>query len=495
MPGIFPRPGDDELLYSVIARYGAMAGNGVGGQLIQEFFDTSVGIAAVDLPCRIDMFASRIPRGTAWGRDRLIDGHTLFPYQLRFAPPAVAAAVRGYMAGGEGRRPARLGVMSAAFPTSERLMLCPACAREDAAGSGFGIANWRRVHQLPGVLVCPRHGRPLYESEVARIDRRGKGALIPLTRAVRDASRPLALPRGTTGKLLTFAVASERLLSGGTNPCDTAALQARLKGLLPGYRWSRAPSLLHIEALVGDFLRHPGIRSLMSAIDLAWTDGQVATALNRLLYRETAAKHPLMVLMVLELAGATMDDLAGADAVPPPARPTPGRVKATIRHDLSCGNPACGRFAGEIVGADAGTSPVRAECTACGYVYALDSRRPGGTCTLETGALWDGLLVRTLSGGDIGVRAAGRALGVAPTTVMRHARRLGLWQEEWKDRPKLRLRRETLAQRLLERHRAGWLAFRAAGVAVPTKTMPREAFNAYRYLIRKDRGWLRTNSP
>ena len=53
------------------------------------------------------------------------------------------------------------------------------------------------------------------------------------------------------------------------------------------------------------------------------------------------------------------------------------------------------------------------------------------------------------------MRAAGRALGMAPMTVMRHARRLGLWREEWKDRPKLRPRKEMLPDRLLERHRAG----------------------------------------
>jgi hypothetical protein len=276
--GFFPRPGEDELLYSVIARYGAMTGNGVGGQLIQDFFGTAVGIAAVDLPRHIDSLVARIPPGSAWGRDRLIDRHTLFPYQLRFAPAGVAAAVRGYMAGSGGKRPARLGVMSAAFPARERLMVCPACAREDAAESG--IATWRRVHQLPGVLVCPKHGGPLHESGVARLDRRGRGALIPLTREVRDAACPLALPRGAGANLLRFAVASNRLLGQGTEPCETAALQFRLRSMLAGYRWSRAPSLLHMERVVDDFLAHPGIRPLMAAINLTWTNGQVATALS-----------------------------------------------------------------------------------------------------------------------------------------------------------------------------------------------------------------------
>jgi hypothetical protein len=73
---------------------------------------------------------------------------------------------------------------------------------------------------------------------------------------------------------------------------------------------------------------------------------------------------------------------------------------------------------------------------------------------------------------------------------MRHARRLGLWREEWTDRPKLQLRQESLGDRLLARHKQGWLAYRTSGIGFPGKEMPKAAFNAYRYLIRKDRDWL-----
>ena len=201
-----------------------------------------------------------------------------------------------------------------------------------------------------------------------------------------------------------------------------------------------------------------------------------------------------MVLMLLELAGASVEDLAGRQRLPTfAAHAAPGEGDGPARPPLR--HPGLRALRGRHRGCRRRQSPGQAECTDCGYVYALDPRRQGGTCTLETGGLWYGLLVRTLAGGNIGVRAAGRVLGVAPTIVMRHARRLGLWREEWKDRSKLRLRREELPQRLLERHRAGWLAFRASGVDVLAKGMPKSAFNAYRYLIRRDWGWLERNHP
>ena len=177
-------------------------------------------------------------------------------------------------------------------------------------------------------------------------------------------------------------------------------------------------------------------------------------------------------------------------------RPMPGRVRVIVRNDLPRGNPACGRFGGEIVVPVADGPPVRTECVACGCAYVLDSQRPGGMCMVETGTLWDRLLevqdAFWRGHRDAGVWAGARD---GTTTVMRHARRLGLWREEWKDRPKPRLRKETLPDRLLERHRAGWLAFRASGVSAPVKGMPKAAFNAYRYLIRKDRGWLEKDHP
>ena len=500
MLGFLPAPVADELLYSVIARYGAMIGQRVGSQLILDFFGTPVGVTAVDLPNRIDSLVQRLPPGTPFDRDRIIDRHTLFPYQLRFASPSIAAAVRDYMAGDASRRPARIGVMSASFPAGERMMLCTACAREDASASG--IAAWRRVHQLPGVLVCPRHGTALAESAVKRLDRRGRGALVPLTPDVRRSARPLRLPRGSGDSLQRFALGAERLLGREPGTCDLAALQARLRTLLADYRWSRAPSLIHTAALAADFEARPAIRHLMTAIDIAWTRGRTVTAMNRMLYRDEMPKHPLMVLMTLELAGASLDDLdgPGTAAVPKPAPLARAiRQKAEIRHDLPCGNPACERFEGYLTGTSMadGTpaGPVRAVCPDCGYIYMVDARRPGGVCVVETGPLWDRTLAGVMDGCGHGLRATGRALGVSPTMVMRHARRLGLWRDEWTDRPKVQLRQGTVSARLLERHRAGWVDYRAGGGCGPAKEMPRGAFNAYRFLLRKDREWLRSNHP
>jgi len=299
------------LLYSVVTRHGAMAGHRSGAALIRDVFGTAVGIAAVDLPRGIDHLLGLLPPGHGMSADGIIDEHTLHPYLFQFAAPVTAQSVRDGMAGGYVSRPARLGVMSGAFRTRERLLLCPACARRDAAACGFGA--WRRVHQLPGVLVCPEHGVSLLESSAECVHRKGRAALAAATADTVAAARRIEVPRAARAVLLRVADASARLLGADAHLVGLAGLQLRLRGLLSGYRWSRAPSLLNTSAVIEAFRRSREVRHVLDAVGASLTDGQMATALNRLLYREQAAKHPLLVLLLLELVGASVAELAFDD--------------------------------------------------------------------------------------------------------------------------------------------------------------------------------------
>ena len=419
--------------------------------------------------------------------DGVIDGHTLHPYLLRFAPPATARAVRDGMAGEGGSRPARLGVMSGALRTRERLLLCPACARRDAAACGFGA--WRRVHQLPGVLVCPEHGAPLLESSAERVHRKGRAALAVADADVVSAARRIEVPRAARAVLLRIADGSVRMLRADARLVGVAGLQPRLRALLSGYRWSRAPSLLNTSAVVDALRRNREVGHVLDAVGASLTDSQMATALNRLLYREQAAKHPLLVLLVLELVGASVADLA-ADGVP-------GEGSAEECRGASAG--------GGVRGPDGSPRQEAAIAPAESAVHGADrDRAPTRTAQVIRvgrapvalrGPEWDRTLAEMLADPKLSLRAIGREFGLAPTTVMRHARRLGLWRKGWKDRPKVQCRADTFDARLLARHRASWVDFRSANPGVPAKLMPKAVFNAYRYLIREDRGWLERNHP
>lgn len=493
MPGFVLQPGEGELVYSVIARYGAMIGQGEGRALMREFFDSSANVVPIDLPAGLERFAARSLATV--DPVSLVQKHTMFPYLFRFAPQHQVDRAREWLLEGKGRRPARTGVTAALFALPDRLMLCSECLRADA---GVGLSAWRREHHLPGVLVCPLHEVALRASRVTRKNRTGASAFVALTPEIARDAVPRVVGARERRHLLGFARDSARLLKMPGAGCDLPGIQHRLRDLLRDYRWSRAPSLIASAELAAAFARHSAVRSLMLAMDLQWTDAQIATALNRLLYRDEVAKHPLLVLIVLSVAGATLDDLLATTphAREPDHRVPTIRARPSIRDDLPCGNLLCARHHGPVAPqliANGISVPVRAHCAACGFTYHWGPSRPRAIAVVETSPSWDALLAEMVSDPAVSVRAASRRLGIAPVSVMRAARRMGLWRAEWKDRPKLRLRQATMPARLLAAHRAAWLAHMASDIAVPIKRLPQPAFAAYRWLMRHDREWMQEN--
>lgn len=501
--GFLPRFGEDELLYSLIARYGALVGRTHGTTLMRTFFDRSAVAAAIDLPIGISALAGRLPGTGAQNVGNLIQNHTLYPYLYRFASKVHYENSQRWLTETSIKRPPRIGVMSLAFPTAKHLMFCSACMRSD---TDTGMSIWRRIHQVPGVLVCPRHGTSLTASTVQRAGRRGTAAFVALMPGIACVAKPQTFSSQNRSWLLEFARDSLRLLTMPASPYDLTALQERLRYLLRDFRWSRAPSLISSADLSASFHRDDRVGALLAALEVRWTDTEFATALNRLLYRDDKVKHPLMVLMVLRLARATLDDLfESTDNLSVSAnemgRPAAGEhnlpiVGAQIEkpvHHLPCGNPGCFRFRGHV-----GTllrtlgivGPIRHRCDVCGFAYRWNPLQPSTTIILEPSRSWDSLLTGLLQNPSTSVRDVSRRLGVAPTTVMRNAKRLGLWRPEWKDRPKLRFRRADRPVKLLMKHRKAWIAHRDSGTHRPLKALPRNAFNAYRYLTRHDRPWM-----
>lgn len=408
MLGFLPQPGEGELLYSVIARYGAMVGRSEGRALMREFFGSSANVVAMDLPAGLNRLVARIAEGV--DPMVLIQDHTLFPYLFRFAPPVQADRAREWLLDGEGRRPPRIGVTAAAFARPDHLMLCPACVRADG---GSGLSAWRREHQLPGVLVCPRHDVALLASRVTRANRRGAAAFVALTPEIARDAVPGIISRSGRSDLLGFAQDSAGLLELPAAACDLPGIQHRLRDLLRDFRWSRAPSLIASAELAAAFTQNAAVRALMSAMEVRWTSGQIATALNRLLYRGQVAKHPLLVLIVLRIAGATIEDLLAPTSSTSNLirRVAEVRTKPAPRADLPCGNPACARHlepVGPKLEAAGLLERVRGRCAVCGFTYQWDPRRPRETVVIETSTSWDLLLAQTLSDPRISLRAAAR---------------------------------------------------------------------------------------
>lgn len=229
-PEIFP----DELLWSAWGRYAEQVDYSNITTLHVDLFGYPRRGVARDLPNGLDAFVARLPPGHSYRAEQLALHNTMFPYYRLGMPVARADALLKAMRRDDAKRARHEGQPHALVPkallpsTLGVFRLCPSCAEEDSARPA-GSPYWHRVHQLPGVYVCPEHGTPLLTSNVTRgrATRRRDAYRLPDARVL-ESSVPLRCPQAPPEALLTLAQASKWVLAAGP---ESAAYETAVAGL------------------------------------------------------------------------------------------------------------------------------------------------------------------------------------------------------------------------------------------------------------------------
>lgn len=121
-----------------------------------ELFGKNSPRTVVDLPANLEAFCQRLPEGTRYDVLYLINMHTLYRFYAPFIPPERREQIISDIRGDNGGViHMRIGQMSGGLCKNQGLRFCPACIRED--NKTYGEPYWHRVHQAPGVFVCPHH--------------------------------------------------------------------------------------------------------------------------------------------------------------------------------------------------------------------------------------------------------------------------------------------------------------------------------------------------
>jgi len=161
MACILPKPYPDELLFSVIARYCSYLRLNLSAFARDFFGKKSIRLRA-DLPGALQEIAEKTY--LIWGHstDDILNELTLFPYYQPFLPEKTASKkITGLTRGGTGSA-GLVGVNSFRVKSPPYLRFCTACRSMDL--EKYGETYWRRMHQLPGTLVCLEHELPLAKS-------------------------------------------------------------------------------------------------------------------------------------------------------------------------------------------------------------------------------------------------------------------------------------------------------------------------------------------
>lgn len=150
LPDAYP----DEIFCGILGRYQLRNGYTSYKSTQEDLFGTRSAVTSVYFPSRLSALCTNLPYSD---EHRFIQNNTMFPLFQPFLPQSRCDKIIGAMKGNNGGGiHASIGLAAGGVAGSDgRLRYCPHCIQED--DEKYGEPYWHRVHQAPGVFVCPEH--------------------------------------------------------------------------------------------------------------------------------------------------------------------------------------------------------------------------------------------------------------------------------------------------------------------------------------------------
>jgi len=503
---VFPDPYPDELLYSVCARYKDLMRYPNNAIATYDFFGSETASAVIDLPNRLEHLVAALPPGHLYTADEFIDDHTMFPFYGPFLSHERAGLVRNEMrSSGENRVRSRVGAISSDLARTSYLRFCPVCVEEDR--QCFGETYWHRVHQIPGIEVCPHHSVFL-ESKKAPFNntRYPREALSAESSVHITSGRPLNLSHSPDKILLKIARSAAWLLTSRLEALGDETLRTRYYNSLLRHGLAYYNKKIRTNALVSKFIEcysQEMLRGLGCDIKKSnhlW--------LLRLLHASKTGilQHPLRHILLIVFLGYTTEEFFTSFEE---YKPFGGGPWPCLNHPASHYRKLTIKECRITDGQKSDRAPIGIfECT-CGFIYTRTGPQKTrgdffrATSVRAYGVVWETALRKLWQDTSVTLREVAIKLGVTELTVKRWAIYLGLphprntprsLRASGKVLDRYRILRKP-PQEEIEKHRQEWSAVIRANPRVGRSELRVIASSLMSQLRRTDSEWLEANMP
>lgn len=488
----FPTPYEDELLYSVCARYHKWSHNPTFPHTLFELFGSKTASAIIDFPSRLDALVSNLPEGCVLTAERILDKNTLYPIYRLFLPPKRAKGIEHDMRT-EDRGTAismAIGAMASTVPSPKFLRLCVECLKQDEID--VGESYWHRVHQCPGVFVCPKHKVPLLNSQVLISSRNNKYVLqLPSLALVQPIKNHLS--KTDSERAMNIAMDVHWLLTHHVDPVGTHELLRRYRRLLTRGNWMTARGNVRQSDLILDFQNHyKKIFLNMFGSDI---ESSPENWLSKMVRSARTSTHPIRHILLLQFLNEPISEFLKQSS-------------HNFSHPFGngpwpCLNAAASHYRDFVIDQCKVSRdyklkiPVGTFSCTCGFVY---SRRGPDTSEGDRfrigrikvfGDVFDKAVEKIHLGEGCSLRETARRLRVDPKTIKERMKVLE------KASPATTNPNVTAAQvdALRASYRKRWLDNRAHHVKLSQTELRRLLPGVFAWLYRNDREWLKEHCP
>lgn len=182
----FPTPYPDEIFYSVLCRYHLKSGNPAFVSTAKAVWGKKIS-PNLYMPQSLGEVAARLPAKAGLTAGYFALNNTIYPFLKPFLPQERGLQVLELL---QSKTQHTLmayqlcGLPRSKSPKWQYLRYCEDCWREDIRL--YGEPYWHRLHLLPGILICPVHGKPIQNSTVFMRDIKSKFHAASFDVAVRE---------------------------------------------------------------------------------------------------------------------------------------------------------------------------------------------------------------------------------------------------------------------------------------------------------------------
>lgn len=501
--GYFSEKYPDELLYSQFARFIESMNFPSPKSLVKLLFGKDSFSITIDFPTNLKIFLNSIPPGIFTSVDEIIDGHTLLPFYQPFLEVDTVLSMQEAMKknSGGGIYP-RSGAIARPVPLPKTFHFCPVCEQEDKEQKGESY--WHRLHNLPGVKVCPTHKVWLESTDIPISagsrpgDRHGS---ISAQRAIRTVTPRLIDPHSLVHvELLKIAADAAWLLS---NP-QTVGLQVlrnKYKTAFIENGYASYSGRIRLREIIAAFLEYYPTE-LLQILNCELENSASGNWLTRLIQRTDAPSSPALHLLLIHFFGYTIESFLAL----------PEELKPFGDGPWSCLNPVCENYRKPVIetcqieykGSGSGRPHGTFACE-CGFIYnrlGPDNSTWDANFRLsiiEYGAKWEQALCDSWNTPGLSLCKIAERLGVSRTAVKSHAERLKLSfsrpdgrQVQYRTKPLKPIMSEA---ELIEKHRVLWLQILEKYPHFEFSKLLPEELKVFEWLERHNRTWLNENKP
>lgn len=362
VPEIYP----DELVLSFCARYHQRMGYRSRESSGRDLFGKAMTKPAIDFPSRLERLAHAYIFGAWITVDGLIDDHTLLPFYQPFVPPNRINQIRKDMRESRGGAlHARIGVLTNSV-RDQNLRFCPACVQKDR--STFGETYWHRLHQLPGIDICPEHQVFLEDSSEHPCPQTRKGSFVTAEQSITDI-QVRKLDKSNRDQHVYLKLAQDaRWLLDHPNFASTHSLDELYSRWFYTRGLSWFSGQVKVTVLCEQIKSHysPALLNRFNCVTDRWNNW-----VRKLIHEMDRAHHPVEHLLIIQFLGLSIEEFFE----PPPLRSPFGDGP------WPCLNPTSTHFRNRVINEyelisskQRKTSTAVFECS-CGLIYYRNDRR------------------------------------------------------------------------------------------------------------------------